>query len=234
VRILVDNYTIRYAGTDSTAGRPAHVVQIFASHGVPAATFWIDKRSGVLLRREVYDADGRTVRASAFVQIKVGARHLPDHLPPMLTASVAQPLTGSDVAKLRSDGWQVPGEMALAMSLYDARRFATSTGTGLHLSYSDGLSTVSVFEEQGALDESGLDGYEPATIAGSVVQVRAGIPQQVVWSAHGVVYTVIGDAPQQTVEQIVAGLPHAEASDGVVERVGRGLSRVGSWINPFA
>jgi sigma-E factor negative regulatory protein RseB len=128
----------------------------------------------------------------------------------------------------------VPDELSVAMSLYDARRFDTATGTGLHLSYSDGLSTVSVFEEQGALDESGLVGYDTVTMGGSTVQVRAGIPQQVVWSADGVVYTVIGDAPQTTVEQVVAALPHARTSDSFVQRVSRGLGRVGSWINPFA
>lgn len=235
VRILVDNYTVRYAGTATTAGRQAHVVKMFAAEGVPAATFWIDKRSGVLLRREVFDGEGRTVRASAFVDLHIGTRGLPDHLPPMLATSSAQTLNASQVSDLRANGWELPNELAAAMTIFDVRSFDVNGATGLHLSYSDGLSTVSVFEQHGTLDVSGLDGYEATDLGSAVVHVRAGIPQQVVWSAGGTVYTVLADAPADTVDEIVAALPHdSAATGGVVDRMGRGLGRVGSWINPFA
>ena len=235
VRILVENYSVKYAGTATTAGRRAHVVKMYAAKGVPAATFWIDKRSGVLLRREVFDAEGRTVRASAFVDIEVGRRSLPDHLPPMLATTTAQTLDEAQVAQLRSTGWDCPQQLAEAMTLFDVRSFDANGSTGLHLTYSDGLSTVSVFQQRGTLDSSGLVGYDPVKFGGAVVHVRAGIPEQVMWSAGGIVYTVLADAPSQTVNQVVAALPHDTSTDeDVVDRVGRGPGRVGSWINPFA
>ena len=38
----------------------------------PAARFWLDRETGLVLRREVYDESGRITRASAFVEITVG------------------------------------------------------------------------------------------------------------------------------------------------------------------
>ena len=51
-------------------------------------------------------------------------------------------------------------------------------------------------------------------------------------------YTVIADAPQQTITKVVAQLPHDHRTglyvvNGVWGRVGRGLKRIASWFNPF-
>jgi hypothetical protein len=47
------------------------------------------------------------------------------------------------------------------------------------------------------------------------------------------VYTVVADAPERTVDQVVAALPHRPADDDTLGRLGRGLDRVASWFNPF-
>jgi len=52
------------------------------------------------------------------------------------------------------------------------------------------------------------------------------------WSAGGFVYTVIADAPQDTVAQVVTQLPH-DRHMGIWERIGGGLRRIGSWFNPI-
>ena len=46
------------------------------------------------------------------------------------------------------------------------------------------------------------------------------------------VYTVIADAPAQTVDAVVGVLPH-DAPPGFWKRMSRGLSRLASWANPF-
>ena len=64
---------------------------------------------------------------------------------------------------------------------------------------------------------------------------RGGLPQQVVWSADGVVYSVVADAPMPLVNEVVGDLPQETAEPQTVStRIGRGLARVGSWVNPFA
>ena len=55
-----------------------------------------------------------------------------------------------------------------------------------------------------------------------------------VWTSGQTVYTVVADAPERTVDQVVAALPHQPAADGdTLGRLGRGLDRVASWFNPF-
>lgn len=235
VELLVNNYSLRYAGKADAAGRRAHIVEMRGAEGVLGARFWVDRRTGLLLRRELYDDTGRTVRASAFVQVQVGERAVPSHLPPVRQGAVAQTLDSAEVSALQRDGWQSPTTIADYLSLYETRRFETASGPVLHMSYSDGLSTVSVFQQPGRLGEDGLAGYERVESPAGVRYVRAGIPEQVVWSADGVVYAVVADAPPETIERVVADLPHAEAPrDGMLDRLGRGLTRVGSWVNPFA
>ena len=235
VQLLARNFSVSTAGKDQVTGRKTRVLEMAGEDGVLAARFWVDDRSGVLLRREVYDASGRTVRASAFVQVRIGDRVSPGHLPPALPQTHAEELGVQEVADLRESGCSCPALLVDRLTLYQVRWVSTNTGTVLHLSYSDGLSTVSLFEQPGRVDQTTMVGYTPLVDEHGVQYVRDGLPQQVVWSADGVVYAVVADAPDPLVNEVVAGLPHeAPESDGVTSRIGRGLARVGSWINPFA
>jgi sigma-E factor negative regulatory protein RseB len=65
-------------------------------------------------------------------------------------------------------------------------------------------------------------------------RVYAAGPDQrsVAWSARGFVYTLIADAPDQTLDQAVGVLPH-NSRPGFLGRMGRGLHRLISWLNPF-
>jgi sigma-E factor negative regulatory protein RseB len=65
------------------------------------------------------------------------------------------------------------------------------------------------------------------------VYVRDGVQRSVMWSADGTVYTVLADAPEETVEAVIAALPHEHVETGLLARLQRGLGRVASWMNPF-
>jgi sigma-E factor negative regulatory protein RseB len=92
-----------------------------------------------------------------------------------------------------------------------------------------------LFEQPGRVDETAMDGYTLHEDQDGVYFVRDGVPRQVVWSADGIVYAVVADAPDQLVDGVLAGLPHDQpAPDDLPSRIGRGLARVGSWVNPFA
>jgi len=54
----------------------------------------------------------------------------------------------------------------------------------------------------------------------------------VTWAVPGFVYTVIADAPPQTVTQVVKALPR-DNSPGVLDRLGRGFIRIARAFNPF-
>jgi sigma-E factor negative regulatory protein RseB len=233
VGLLVQHYSLSVVGSDVVAGRPVDVVAPprpdadAAAHDV--ARFWLDRSSGLVLRREVYDRRGRTTRASAFVQVTVGEATVSGD-----TAGAAWTATldRASVARLRQHGWHCPATLPGPLTLVDARRGGEQDI--VHLSYSDGIATVSVFEQRGRLDEDGMAGHHRQAADGQSVWVRGEVPRRVVWSADGTVYTVVADAPERTVDAVVAALPHSAVGDGPLGRLGRGLDRVASWFNPFA
>ena len=242
--LLKRNYDVRARGVDSVAGREADVIEAWRRHDAgrehPVARFWLDRGSGVLLRRESYDATGRTVRGSAFFDIRVDeakpsgvARSAPDRsaspdaIAPELAAS------REELTAMESAGWICPRRLADGLELRKARRLSNESGHVLHLAYSDGLATVSVFEQRGRLDEAGLEGFRQVHLGGGVVHVRDGLPQQLIWTSHDMVFTVVTDAPDETVASAVAALPMAEPSDvGLIARLGRGFSRAAAWFAP--
>jgi hypothetical protein len=77
-----------------------------------------------------------------------------------------------------------------------------------------------------------LTGWSEVALQGQRVYAADPDDRSVAWSAGGFVYTVIADAPGQTVGQVVAALPH-ETRPGLVARLMRGLRRLVSWADPF-
>lgn len=232
VALMARHYSLATGGEAMVAGRPVDVVvarRPEAGAGGPvAARFWLDRETALVLRREVYQPDGRPSRSSAFVDIAVrpGARAGAgdDAWPEMLDAAA--------VRDLRRRGWTCPETLPGPLDLVDARRDAGAAM--LHLSYADGIDSVSLFQQRGRLDEERLQGYRRSDVAGHRVWTRSELPRRLVWSEDGMVYTLVADAPQRTVEQAVALLyPASDAQDSRLERLGRGLDRVASWFNPL-
>ena len=233
---LASNYTITLAGRASVSGRAADLVEArWPGSDRPAARFWLDSATGLVLRREVYDEHGRTTRASAFVEIVVGKPSATQqHLPPATPQAWSTTVDYSDRAAMETKGWHCPDELPGSLDLVDARRGGGKDKPILHLSYSNGLASVSLFEQRGRLDAENLDGYRLEESDGRAVYVRDGMPQRVVWSAQGTVFTLVADAPASTVDKVVAALPHDPVEDaGGWHRLGRGFERVASWFNPF-
>lgn len=233
VGLLVRHYSVAVAGTGRVAGRPVDVIAVrrpgSAAADPDAARFWLDGASGLVLRREVYDRRGRTTRASAFVEVTVGQGAVPAGA--ARTAWTAT-LDRSTLDRMRQHGWHCPAALPGPLTLVDARRGGAGQDI-VHLSYSDGIASVSVFEQRGRLDETGLAGHAQRATGDHEVWVRGEVPRRGVWSSGGTVYTVVADAPERTVDAVVAALPHRGAGDGPLGRLGRGLDRVGSWFNPF-
>ncbi len=90
---------------------------------------------------------------------------------------------------------------------------------------------VSLFVQRGHLPAA-LSGWSEVARRGQHVYTADPDDSSVAWSAGGFVYTVIADAPEQTVNQVIGALPH-DARPGVIARLVRGLHRVVSWADPF-
>jgi sigma-E factor negative regulatory protein RseB len=230
--LLSRNYRVSEGGRAAVAGRPAQIVEAHREDSI-AARFWLDEQTGLVLRREVYDVNGRTTSASAFIEISMTAPRM-SQVPPTLPESPKDEVTWDQLDEIEDDGWECPRSLpGGSMTLYEARRVTGDDGEVLHLSYSDGLSVVSVFQQWGSLDPKGLHGYSKVATPDGPVWVREGAPTRVVWSADGTVYTVLANAPDDVVDDVVAAWPHEAPDNGFWARLGRGLARVASWFNPF-
>jgi sigma-E factor negative regulatory protein RseB len=132
---------------------------------------------------------------------------------------------------LRASGWLVPPELPGGLSLFTGAQTHTNTGIVLDLGYSDGLSVVSLFEQRGNLAVK-LAGWQKITVAGHVIYAAEPDQRSLTWASRGMVYTVMADAPAQTVDTVIGVLPH-DKPPGFWKRMSRGFARLASWANPF-
>jgi sigma-E factor negative regulatory protein RseB len=69
-------------------------------------------------------------------------------------------------------------------------------------------------------------------VAGHVIYVAEPDQRSLTWGSHDMVYTVMADAPAQTVAAVIGALPH-DGPPGFWKRMSRGFVRLASWVNPF-
>jgi sigma-E factor negative regulatory protein RseB len=230
VGLLQRTYRLVLDGTGSVAERDARIVAAQRPEGGLAARFWLDEATGLLLRRDVLDRSGRLSSSMRFSQVRLSGEsvaYLPPLMPSVRTASLDQVA----LHKWGAGGWPCPERIG-DLTLFDARPVAGASDV-LHLTYSDGLSTVSVFVQPGRLDVDAFGPGATAVISGQLVLVRGTSPRELLWSAGGFVLTLVADAPADTIAGAVADLPHTAPPASGWSRVERGLSRVISWVNPF-
>lgn len=232
--LLTANYRIVRSGAATVAGRLADVVDARLGAHRLMARYWLDRATGLMLRRDAFGDDGAPARRSVFTEVEIGATPsgtaTPAAAPPV---DLGRRIPMPDVGRLRGEGWAVPRSLGSLLTLYDVRRTEHGGGEALHLSYSDGISAVSVFEQRGHLDESHLDGWHHARVGGRTVYVRDTVPRQLMWAGPETVFTVVADAPDTTVDDAVRALPREQAHPGFWSRMARGFGRIVSWCNPF-
>ncbi|MBC6463494.1 sigma-E factor regulatory protein RseB domain-containing protein [Actinomadura sp. HBU206391] len=221
--LLARNYSVVRAKDGSVCGRTAHVIEARRADGSPAGRFWIDRDTGLMLHRELLDPVGRVANVTGFRSLRVirpgegtAGRHTVATPPGRLLAT-------GELKDLRDRGWTLPRGLPGGLSLREARR----SGGVVHLSYSDGLSVVSVFVQPGRLDERRFSRWKREITEGHTVFQQDALHRWAVWGDGGYVYTVLADAPEGTSDAIVAALPHG--GSGFWERLGRGFGR----LNPF-
>jgi sigma-E factor negative regulatory protein RseB len=225
---LLDGHDVVVSGSEQVAGRAATVVSAVRA-GQVTARFWIDDASGLLLRRDLY-ADGRLARTSRFTSIDLSDRDFLAHLPPEMGVPASTRLSMTFAPTLTDKGWACPEELPGGFRLSGLEQLS---GDVVHAAYSDGISRVAVYEQRGSLDPSQLAGFTRGQLAGQPLYRRDGIPAVAIWESGGTVFTLVSDAPAAATYDVVAALPHEEpAEPGTLERVGEGLRRLGSMLDP--
>ncbi len=226
------SYDLALDGHQLVDGRETTVVSA-TEHGQLGARFWIDERTGVLLRRELY-ADGRLVRWSGFTSFALNRDGFMPHLPPEVPAPRTTPVSKDVAPALNDKGWACPEWLNDRFRLAFLNQVDADGGGVMRAEYTDGLSRIAIFEERGSLNTAYLHHFQTVSVGGNLVYVKAGLPMVAVWESDGTVFTAVTDAPQQVVSHLISRLPHAEQAPapGVTSRIGDGLSRMVSAVSP--
>ncbi|MGH3150923.1 MAG: hypothetical protein ACRDOB_09345 [Streptosporangiaceae bacterium] len=234
VQLLEAHYIVAYAGLGSADNRSAQIVEAWRADGSLAARFWLDDATKLPLERQVFDSSAHVINEDVFINVQFangGLGTVPVGLPADPAAPWADPLPARQLLTLSGSGWLVRSGLPGGLSLFTGVQTKTSTGLVLDLGYSDGLSVISVFEQHGNLAPK-LAGWQKVTVAGHQVYASGTDQRSLTWSSRGMVYTVLADAPDQTVTAVVGALPH-DAPPGFFKRMSRGFARLASLVNPF-
>lgn len=228
VGLLGSHYTAVFRGTGTAVNRPALIVELDRPDGSLAARFWLDSKTLVPLRRDVFDTSAQLISEDAFVQVQFGSlTTAPTAGAPIQSEWSRVGAPAKLLAELNGQGWKLSAALPGGLSLYEAAQSQTGSGEVVDLDYSDGLSVISLFVQRGTLAKTG--GWQPVSVRGHVVYVAG---RSITWTGRGFVYTMIADAPPRTVEDVIVSLPQ-NASPGFLSRIGRGLDRLGTLVNPF-
>lgn len=232
VDALAKAYDLAIGGSRRVDGRRTTVISA-SREGQVSARFWVDDATGLLLRRTLY-VDGRLVRWSGYTSIRMMRHGFMKHLPPELQEPPNTALSTSIAPALGDKGWTCPQRLTAGFRLQQLYRLDTGGGV-MHAEYTDGLSSIAVFEQRGSLDRSSLAGFRVQKARGNELYIRPGLPATVVWESGDTVFTVVTDLPEQMLGGLVTQLPHGvgqPAAGGVATRIWRGLSRIASAVSP--
>jgi hypothetical protein len=178
-------------------------------NGRAVERLYVQDTTGLVLRRESLDVKGSVTRAVSFMRVDVGASPAPT---PTMLALHAGPAPVSDLERPfhdpahAGDGFRLLGRW-------------TRGGDLAQLYYSDGVLSVSVFEQPGELQWSALpSGGGDAQVSGHRAR-RYALPVGEAWvfQRGGIVYTCVGDAPPNEMSAIAADV--SRSNESRVERL---------------
>jgi sigma-E factor negative regulatory protein RseB len=106
----LDMYELNDRGQERLAGQDAWVLNFKARDNLRfAQRWWVDKRTGLLLRADTYGANGDVVESAAFSEIQVGTKQVAQQLIQEMNRldgfRVRRPVTTS--TDLESEGWSM-------------------------------------------------------------------------------------------------------------------------------
>jgi negative regulator of sigma E activity len=198
---LLANYTATKERTDRVAGRRCSVVTIKPKRpGNPSRRVWIDADTSLLLKTQFFGASGNLISEATFIDIQFAVpKSVQVRAPKEVAASDEPPPTlGFDPVK---PSYLPPGYGIVTSTALSVRGRATC-----HLQYSDGLGTISLFEER-----RGPSSEEPAHrgARGERPHGRGprAFPLALRWEHGDMRFTLIGDVSPAELQEMAASLP---------------------------
>ncbi len=196
---LSNYYTIDQLGDDRVAGRETSVLNVQPKDAYRYGyKYWLDNNTGVLLKCDLLDENGEIVEQMMYTsfnddsKVPQSAFNLPE-----LEGFTRQNLhknQGQDA----NIGWRVTN-IPQGFMLTQSTIRNDETSESLHLMYSDGLASVSVFIESGE--------NTPHRLAGTS---KMGALNAYGKQVNGSQITVMGEVPEATVARIAESLERTQ------------------------
>jgi hypothetical protein len=228
--LLQASYVLDYAGHGAADGRPADLVTVERPDGTVAAKYWLDGQTRLPLRRQLFDDHARLVSDISVASLRTGQGSLAG-MPAGGPPPWPRQLGPAALTALRAEGWPLPAQLPGGLVLFAASSTRAATGEVVAVSYSDGLSVISIFVQRGRLSAR-MPGWQRAAIAGRDTYAVDPDDQAIAWSGDGYVFTLLADAPGTAVDQAIVALPQG-GEPGLWGRLARGFGRLASLANPF-
>ena len=197
---LSNYYTISQLGDDRIAGRETSVLNVQPKDAYRYGyKYWLDNETRVLLKCDLLDENGDIVEQMMYTsfnnqsEVPHSAFNIPD-----LSGFTSQSLDRNR-GKQADIGWRATNMPQGFMLTQSAIRSGQEDNESLHLMYSDGLASVSVFIETG--------GNSPHRLVGAS---RMGALNAFGIELNGTQITVMGEVPEATVAAIAESMERTQ------------------------
>ncbi len=204
VALVDSNYRAVRTAADNVADRRTDVVDLVSKYtGERAMRLWIDSETHVVLAKEAYHSDGSLAWRTRFDEIRytdaIPAQVFTDDTPRGYTTvhgrSYDQP---TNVAQaVRSAGFRpfTPKYLPEGFSEVGATVSQVHGVKSLHLIYSDGIRTISLFESatDRAIDFTGLKTQTTSFEKHDAQYVRDGPTTLLAWREDNLAFALVGD-----------------------------------------
>ena len=200
---VLAGYQLRLEGTDRVAAHASQVMLLEPHDSLRyAQRLWAEARTGLMLRADVLDREGRVLESIAFTDLKTGVRPQPANVTAAMSKLDGYQVVKADITRTRleDEGWAlrtpVPGfkQVSCVKRPVDGREARRDSPSIVQSVWSDGLAHVSVFIEP-------YDASRHKTMKSS-------------WGATGTLMrplgdawiTVVGDVPMDALERFAAAV----------------------------
>ena len=202
---VLANYKCVISGYDSVAGHATVSVVLLNKYtGERTLRVWLDRQTHLVLKREEYHANGAVASQMRFEELRY-TKKLPAGIFATEAPAGYKQTKGHDYSKPTSDvdkavreaGFKpfTPKDLPQGFALTSGSSTSVDGVRTLHLIYSDGLRTLSLFENAtGAAADFGTLHPRTAHFEGHEAQyVEDGPTTLLTWKEHGLHFALVGD-----------------------------------------
>lgn len=214
--LLNANYTAVFGPDESLDGRPVRVVMLNNRHtGETTMRVRIDTRTKLVISKELYASNGSIVAQTRFQALRytpgipTGVFEVPKTMPRISGPSRGIPSNNLS-ALVKSAGFAAQGPKYLPEGFVPtAGDVADIKGIrSLHLLYSDGIRTISLFQnaKNAAVDMSRYHPNDTTVEQNAAQYVQEGPTTLLTWSEAGLHLALVGDLNLEELRRIAASI----------------------------